>query len=262
MAYSHVIVGTTSSHPAVRKIGLEDLKDALSKGVDDFLAMPSHVFFLCLIYPIAVLFLARLISGYDVLPLLFPIAAGSALLGPFAAVGLYELSKQREEGREVSWRDAFDFIRCRSFGALMALGLVLLAVFFAWLTVAHLIYIKNFGEAPAASIPHFFTQIVTTGAGWRLIIVGNAVGFLFAVLVLTISVVSFPLLVDCELGAAPAVLTSIRVVLANPVTMAIWGLIVASLLVIGGIVFLLGLAVVLPILGHSTWHLYRKVVQV
>jgi uncharacterized membrane protein len=262
MAYSHVIVGASSAHPTVRKIGLEDLKDALSKGVDDFLAMPSHVFFLCLIYPIAVLFLARLILGYDVLPLLFPIAAGSALVGPFAAVGLYELSKQREEGRDVSWRHAFDFVRCRSFGAIMTLGLLLTVIFFLWLAAAHLIYIENFGDAPAASIPHFISQILTTGSGWTLIIVGNSVGFAFAALVLTISTISFPLLVDHNIGAAPAVLTSVRVVLANPVTMAMWGLIVAGLLVGGAVVFLLGLAVVLPILGHSTWHLYRKVVQV
>jgi uncharacterized membrane protein len=113
----------------------------------------------------------------------------------------------------------------------------------------------------AASIPDFITQIPTTPAGWTLIIVGNGVGFLFALVVFTISVVSFPLLVDRDVGAAPAVLTSARAVFANPVTMAAWGLIVAGLLVIGSLLFSFGLTVVLPVLGHATWHLYRKVVE-
>jgi len=103
--------------------------------------------------------------------------------------------------------------------------------------------------------------LFTTSAGWKLILVGNGVGFLFAVTVLMISVVSFPLLLDHEVGAAVAVLTSVRAVIANPVTTALWGLIVAGLLVIGSLPLFLGLPVVLPVLGHATWHLYRKIVE-
>jgi uncharacterized membrane protein len=261
MAHSHVLAGTAPAHLAVRKIGLADLKDALARGIDDFLVMPSHAVLLCLIYPLVALVLARLTMGYDVLPLFFPLAAGFALIGPFAAVGFYELSRQREQGRDVSWHDAFDVFHSPSFGAIVALGVLLLMIFFVWLATAQAIYVATFGYAPAASIPHFITQILTTSAGWTLIIVGNGVGFLFALLVFTISVVSFPLLVDRDVGAAPAVLTSVRAVLANPVAMAAWGLIVAGLLVIGSLPFFFGLTVVLPVLGHATWHLYRKVVE-
>lgn len=110
-------------------------------------------------------------------------------------------------------------------------------------------------------IPDFLSRVFTTRAGWTLIIVGNGVGFLFAAGVLTISIVSFPLLLDRDVGAVVAVLTSVRAVLRNPLTIAAWGLIVATLLVIGSLPLFVGLAVIMPVLGHSTWHLYRKLVE-
>jgi len=263
MAMSHVITGAGEgpAHLAVRTVSFADLKAALAKGVNDFSAMPSHAIFLCIIYPIAGLVLGRLAIGYDVLPLLFPLMAGFALVGPFAAIGLYEMSRRREQGLDISWRHVFDVRHRPTFGAIVALGLLLMAIFLVWIAVAQAIYVATFGYLPAASIPDFFQQVLTTSEGWTLIVVGNAVGFLFAVLVLTISVVSFPLLIDRDVGAAGAIVTSWRVVLANPVTMAAWGFIVALLLVVGSIPLLFGLAVVMPVLGHATWHLYRRAVE-
>jgi uncharacterized membrane protein len=263
MAMSHVITGAGEgpAHLSVRTVSFADLKGALAKGLDDFSAMPSHALFLCIIYPIAGLVLGRLAIGYDVLPLLFPLMAGFALVGPFAAIGLYEMSRRREQGLDISWRHVFDVRHRPTFGAIVTLGVLLMAIFLVWIAVAEAIYVATFGYLPAASIPDFFRQVLTTPEGWTLIVVGNAVGFLFAVLVLTISVVSFPLLIDRDVGAAGAIVTSVRVVLANPVTMAAWGFIVAVLLVIGSIPLLFGLAVVMPVLGHATWHLYRRAVE-
>jgi uncharacterized membrane protein len=246
--------------PAVRRIELADLADVLASGMRDFGAYRTDVIFLCIIYPLAGLLLASLAFGYDMLPMLFPLASGFALIGPVAAVGLYEMSRRREQGIEITWADAFGVVRAPAFGAIVVLGLVLLAIFLLWLAAAYGIYLVTLGPEPPASIGAFVRDVFTTGAGWALIVVGTSVGFLFALLVLTISVVSFPLLLDRDVGLYTAVATSVCAVVANPGPMAAWGLIVAGGLVLGSIPVLLGLIIVMPVLGHATWHLYRKVV--
>jgi uncharacterized membrane protein len=264
MAQSHILVGAserTAIDPVVRRIVPADLMDALKKGYADFAAMPSHAIFLCIVYPLIGILLAGLTLGYALLPLLFPLAAGFALVGPFAAIGLYELSRRREAGVDVAASNALDVLRSPSIGAIVALGVLLMAIFLIWIAVANAIYVAYFGYAAPVSIGQFAHDLLTTSAGWKLILVGNGVGFLFALTVLMISVVSFPLLLEHEVGAAVAVLTSVRAVMANPLTAALWGLIVAGLLMIGSLPLFLGLPVVLPVLGHATWHLYRKIVE-
>jgi uncharacterized membrane protein len=245
----------------IRKIGLSDLSEALRLGWEDFKAVPSHAIILCVIYPVLGLVLFRLVLGYSVLPLLFPLAAGFTLVGPFAALGLYELSRRRERGEEAAAWDAIQVLRAPSFGAMLELGTLLLVLFIVWIATADAIYIAAFGNAPAASIPDFATRVLTTPKGWSLIIVGCGVGFLFAVVALCVSVVSFPLMLDRHATAIDAIRTSLQAVRKNPLAMAAWGMIVAMLLVIGSLPFFVGLAVVLPVLGHATWHLYRKVVE-
>jgi len=245
----------------IRKISLSDLSDALRLGWEDFKAVPSHAIILCVIYPVLGLVLFRMVLGYSVLPLLFPLAAGFTLIGPFAALGLYELSRRRERGEEAAAWDAIHVLRAPSFGAMLELGTLLLILFGTWITAADAIYIATFGHTPAASIPDFAARVLTTPEGWSLIIVGCGVGFLFAVVALCVSVVAFPLMLDRHTTAIDAIRTSLRAVMKNPITMAAWGLIVAVLLVIGSLPFFVGLAVVLPVLGHATWHLYRKVVE-
>lgn len=263
MAHSHILLGAgaTPAQLSIRRIGVADIKDALAKGVDDFTAMPTHAMFLCAIYPIIGLLLARLAFGYSILPLLYPLASSFALIGPLAALGLYELSRRREAGMDGSATHAFDVLRSSSIGSIAALGILLLLVVGIWLAIANAIYVADFGYAPPASFAGFIHEVLTTQAGWNLIIVGNAVGFCFAAVVLTISVVSFPLLLDRDVGAAVALLTSIRAVIENPLIMAAWGLIVAVLLALGSLPFFLGLTVVLPVLGHATWHLYRRTID-
>src|SRR5580698_7075703 len=263
MASSHMLVGASTDPESlvIRRITPSDLSHALARGLDDFLAMPSHAIFLCVIYPLLGILLIAMTAGNSMLPLAFPIAAGFALVGPLAAIGLYELSRRREAGLDSSTSHAFDVLHSPSLGAIVALGMLLMAIFLIWLAVADAIYIANFGYHGPASIRQFAHDVLTTGAGWRLIVVGTGVGFLFAVLVLTIGAISFPLLLDRDVGAAVALLTSIRVVIANPLTMALWGFMVAALLVIGSLPFFLGLTIVMPVLGHATWHLYRKAVD-
>jgi uncharacterized membrane protein len=170
------------------------------------------------------------------------------------------MSRRREQGHAISWADAFGVVRAPAFGAILVLGLVLLAIFLLWLGVAHAIYLATLGPEPPASLGAFAHDVLTTAPGWAMIVFGVGIGFLFAVTVLTISVVSFPLLLDREVGLYAAVATSARAVAANPDTMALWGLIVAGGLVLGSLPLLLGLIFVMPVLGHATWHLYRKAV--
>jgi uncharacterized membrane protein len=250
-----------NTDPVVRRIGVADLKTALVKGYADFADNPTQLIFLGLIYPLVGLLAATAASGGELLPLLYPIVAGLSLMGPVAAVGIYELSRRRERGYVVSWLNAFDVLRSPCIGSIAALGLLLCVIFVAWLFAAQAVYRMTMGDVLPASVGDFVHQVFSTRGGWNLILLGNAVGFLFAVVVLTLTVVSFPLLLDRDVGVRVAVRTSIKAVLTNPVTMAVWGLIVAAGLFIGCLPLFVGLAVVMPVLGHSTWHLYRQVVE-
>ena len=246
--------------PGSRTITTTDVWNALAEGVDDFRAMPTHVFFACVIYPVVGIVLARLAFGYELLPLVYPMAAGFALLGPFVAIGLYELSRRREQGIDISPARAFDVLHRPGIDAIFTLGAVLALIFVGWLYIANLMYTQIIGGEPS-SLSDFVNQVTGTDKGMHLIIVGNLLGFLLALFVLVISVVSFPMLVDRDVSVGTAVRTSIRAALENPVPIALWGLIVAVGLLLGALPLLIGLAIVLPILGHATWHLYRKLVE-
>lgn len=260
---SHVRPGDeVAAELTIRTIDLSSLRRALRLGWADFMAVPSHAVMLCAIYPVLGLVLARAVLGYSVLPMLFPLAAGFALLGPFAALGLYELSNRRERNREATAWDAFDVLRSPSFGAMLGLGTLLLALFVTWVATAQALYIAAFGYEGVTGVSDFVHRILTTPQGIWLIAVGCGTGFLFALLALCVSVVSFPLMLDRHAGALEAMITSLRVAAKNPGPVAAWGLIVAALLVVGTIPFFLGLAVIIPWLGHATWHLYRELIAI
>src|SRR6516164_2238908 len=264
MANSHILVGaiTNPLQPVLRRISTSDLYYALARGYDDFAAFPSYAVFLCVIYPLLGILLIGVASGtLSLLPLAIPIATGFALVGPVAAIGLYELSRRREAGLDCSPRHVFDALHSPSVGAIIALSVLLMAIYLIWLVIAQALYIVIFGNSAPASIEQFIIDWLTTPRGWTLIIARWGIGFLFAALVLSISAISFPLLLDRDVSAAEAMHTSLRVMAANPLPMALWGLIVAALLVIGSIPFFVGLAVVMPLLGHATWHLYRRTVE-
>ncbi|HPU16112.1 MAG TPA: DUF2189 domain-containing protein [Polymorphobacter sp.] len=244
----------------VNRIKLSDLSAALRAGLADFNAMPTHLVLLMLIYPIMGLMLARWAMGNAMLPLLFPLVSGFALIGPVAAVGLYELSRRRETGAETHIQDAFAVRASPALGTIILLGAMLLVLFGGWLWSASLLYTALFDIAEPASFRGFISDIIYTPAGWKLIVYGNLLGFGFALVTLMVSAISFPLALDRNVSFGTAVATSVAAFRENPLPMLAWGLIVATLLLLGALPLLVGLALVMPVLGHATWHLYRRVV--
>ena len=245
----------------IRKIGSRDCFAALREGFDDFLATPTHPAFLGLFYALGGIALAALSSFGNALQLVFPFAAGFALIGPFFAIGLYELSRRREAGLPTSWREAFAAFHSPALPSIVALGFFLFVIFVLWIGAAQVLYIQLYGYNPPAAALPFLQDVLTTSRGWTLIISGGLIGFCFAALALCISVIAFPLMLDRDVGLVPAVVASIGLAVESPVAVALWGLIVAAALVLGSLPLFIGLAVVMPTLGHATWRLYRRAVR-
>lgn len=255
-------IGTHGATEAleVRQLSVDDLRMALRKGAADMTEFRSDALFACLLYPVIGAVLAAVALTGNMEHLLFPVLSGFALVGPLASVGLYEMSRRRELGEPVSWWVLGDVFRSPRFASILVLGMLLLGSFAAWLLAANVIYALTLGPDAPSSTMAFLHEAVSEPAGWAMIFVGMGVGFVFAAMVLAISVVSFPLLLDRDVGLVIAVVTSINVARRNPRTIAIWGLIVAVSLAVGSLPLLLGLLLVMPILGHATWHLYRAAV--
>lgn len=249
-----------SAPPTVRRITATEVGDALARGVRDFGACRTDVIMLCLLYPLAGLAISRMAFDYGLLALVFPLIAGFALIAPIFGLGLYEISRRREHGLETRWTDAFAVARSPNIGQILVMSLLLLAIFCLWLFAANLLYTVTLGPDAPVSAQAFVRDALTTPQGWTMTVVGIGVGFLFALVVLVIGVVSLPMLLDRKVGVGTAIATSVRAVWMNPGPMAMWGLIVAVSLLVGALPLLIGLAVALPVLGHATWHLYRKVV--
>jgi len=268
-AHAARVAGDTVNHmrdtarspaPAVARITTRDVWQSLARGFDDFTAYRSDVLFLCSTYALVGLVMARIAFNMDLLPLLFPLASGFAIVGPLACVGLYEMSREREQGRHVGWANAFDVLKAPAIAGIAALGLILVAVFLAWLLAAWMIFDATLGPNLPASPSAFFNDVFFTAPGRLMIVLGMGVGFCFALLAMMLSVVSFPLLLDRDTGLDTAIGVSFRAVLANPGPMALWGLVVAACLLAGTALMLVGLVVAVPVLGHATWHLYRRLV--
>jgi uncharacterized membrane protein len=246
--------------PVIRHLTYDDLKTALKKGIDDMGAFRSDVVFVCLLYPIMGIVLVGLALQGNFMHLMFPVISGFALTGPVAAVGLYEMSRRREKGIEANWLAYLDVLKSPKFGVIVMLSLLHVVIFMVWIMLANLIFDLTIGPDVPQTVMGFVGTVLGTPAGWAMIVIGMGTGFVFAAAVLAMSVVSFPMLLDRNVGLPVAVVTSIKVALANPGPIAVWGLIVAGSLALGSIPALLGLVLVMPILGHATWHLYRAAV--
>lgn len=246
---------------AIRRIGMADLGWALRQGWEDFQEKRGDIIVVALVYPIVGLFTAAFAVQGKLLPLIFPLFAGLSLMGPAIAAGFYEIAKRRESGDDPHWRHFRDAYRGATLAAIAPVVVFLALLFMGWLGSAWAIYVANFGPFTPGAPDVFLARMLGTAAGWRVILLGNIVGLGFAAIVLASSVVSLPMLVDRRGDPMAAVILSIRACWRNAGTMAVWGLIVAVSLAIGTMLLLVGLAVVLPVLGYATWHLYTRMIE-
>jgi uncharacterized membrane protein len=267
MASSTITDGKSAQTPdrkqqiPVRTITNDDLRFALRQGLDDFLAMRGDILIAGLVYTLVGLAAVVMTANRPLIPFLAPIVAGVGLLGPVAAVGFYELARRREDGQESTWSHFFDVLKRPAADDLGMVAGLLMLVFFLWLLAAGALYALLFGWATPTSIGGFLASVFTTPEGWALIVVGAVVGAAFGWVVLSMSVASMPMLVDCDVSASEAVSASWRAANANKALMFRWGLIVVGLLVLGIAPLFVGLAFVLPWLGYSTWHLYTRLID-
>ncbi|HEX7821798.1 MAG TPA: DUF2189 domain-containing protein [Sphingobium sp.] len=247
--------------PTIRTIDAHDLHWALREGMRDFRAMRGDIILAGLIYPTVALLAATFALNGAMIPIIFPLAAAFSLLGPLIAIGFYELARRRESGMDAGWSHFLDPLRGSNRAQILGLAAALVVIALAWLFIANATYQGTVGRLHPAGLGAFVSMLFTTTQGWRMILFGNIAGLAFALVTLVTMLVSFPMLVDRNVHASDALETSLRASAHNPMMTLRWGLYVAGLLALACVPLFLGLAVVLPVLGYASWHLYTRLVE-
>jgi uncharacterized membrane protein len=246
--------------PVVRPVAATDIAEALVEGLRDFQALPFYGLAFGALYPAGGIAIILCLTAFGMAYLVYPLAAGFALIGPFVAIGLYEVSRRRETGQPVSFGAIWSTIRSRSEIGWMAF--VTLFVFVAWMYQVWLLISLLLGPHAAFSTPgEFITVVLTTKEGLLFLAIGNAVGALLSLILFSLTVVSFPLLLEREVDFVTAMVTSVRAVVTSPLPMIGWAAVIVVLTIVSALPYFLGLVVTLPVLGHATWHLYRRIVE-
>ena len=243
----------------INEISISDLIECIALGVKDFNRAPKYGMFFGAIYAVGGLAMVYFAFALGYFYLAYPVMMGFALFAPFASAGTYEISRRLERGEPMSWRCVLGAVWSRSGSEFGWLALVSLFTLIIWLDLAVFLFLAFFG-AHVPSLPELFTTIFTTPYGMAFLMVGNAVGAVIALVVFSFTAVSPPLLADRDIDFVTALTTSVRAVIANPRTMLAWALVIGMDLALSFVTLFVGLIVILPILGHTTWHLYRRLI--
>ncbi|MDQ0326015.1 putative membrane protein [Rhodopseudomonas julia] len=246
--------------PDVREIGFADLKSALKDGLADFLAEPLYGLFFAAIFVAGGFIVLGLLIALDMPWMILPFGVGFPLLGPFVAAGLYEVSRCRARGERPGWRRVLTTVSRQRQRQMSWMAFVILFIFWIWIYQVRLLLALFLGFKSFSSLADFFSVVTTTPEGLGFLLVGSAVGAFLALVLFSSTVIAMPLLLDRELDFVSAMIVSFKTVRKNPRPMLAWGVIVGALTLLALAPAFLGLFIVLPVLGHATWHLFEKVV--
>jgi uncharacterized membrane protein len=249
----------TPHRPVVRRITADDVYAALRAGWADFRAAPRFGLFFGGVYALVGILLFLMLWLVEQPLWIIPFAFAFPLIGPFAAIGLYEVSRRRETGEPLDWDQILGVVWNERNRQIPSMAFVVLVLFLLWMWVASMLVILFLGRMSGAVYSNL-DALLHTGNGLMLILVGGLVGGLIAFLLFAITAVSLPLLLDRDIDYVTAMMVSFEAVTDNPHAMLHWAWIVVALLFVAMLPFFLGLLVVLPVLGHATWHIYRKVI--
>ena len=251
---------TGVAEPAVRAITGDDVSTALADGLRDFRAAPAFGLLVGAVYAIGGNLLFWVAASFDLLFLAYPLAAGFALIAPFAAVGLYETSRRLAKGEPTSVSALVGAVPAHARRELGYMALVTAFGMIGWIYAAGFVYALFFGLRPV-DYTDIVSVVVSTPRGAFFLVVGNVIGAVMATIIFSVSVVAYPMLLDRDVDFVTAMITSIRAVFASPMVMLGWGIFVGTMLAVAILPMFLGLVIVLPWLGHATWHLYRRAVE-
>lgn len=246
--------------PEVNSLTVNDLKECLYKGFEDFRTAPAFGLFFGSIYAFIGIFIFQSLFVWEKAWLMYPMLIGFPLIGPFIAVGLYEVSRRIEQQQPLSWNKILSVVWQQSGRELHWMAFVVLFIFWIWMYQVRLLIALILGRMSFASLTEFMEIITTTTEGIMFIVIGHVVGAFFAMVLFSTTVISFPILLERELDVISAMITSFKTVSASPVVMLGWGVFVTLAVMISFIPMFLGLLFVLPILGHTTWHIYKKAI--
>ncbi len=253
--------GIESIEPQIRAITVDDISASLAGGLRDFRAAPTFGLLVGAVYALAGNLLFWVAASFDMLFLAYPLAAGFALIAPFAAVGLYETSRRLGTGAPATIGRLIGAVPAHARRELGYMALVTAFGLIGWIYAAGFVYALFFGLRPL-DYTDIVTAVVSTPRGIAFLMVGNVIGAVMATVIFSVSVIAYPMLLDRDIDFVTAMIASIRAVFAAPMVMLGWGIFVGTLLAVAILPMFLGLVVVLPWLGHATWHLYRRAVDV
>ncbi|NKB38387.1 MAG: DUF2189 domain-containing protein [Gammaproteobacteria bacterium] len=246
--------------PDINSLSFDDLKICLAQGFSDFRRAPQFGLFFGGIYAFGGILIVQSFIAFEKGWMIYPVMVGFPLIGPFVAVGLYDVSRRLEAGKPLVWKEILTVINMQTSRQLPYMAFVMLFIFWIWIYQVRLLIALFLGRMSFPTFESFFQAVTGTAQGWAFIGVGHIVGAGFSLLLFSLTVVSIPLILDRDVDFITGMISSVKAVLKSPIVMLSWGVFVTLSVMASFIPLFLGLLVVLPVLGHTTWHIYKKIV--